>query len=52
MIRFIFMTPKVEINSTKTYSFLTGINVYTGLGIHGIVISILGFGFILEKWRD
>lgn len=48
MFRIKPMFPMIEIGSYKTYSFLTGINLYTGLGVYGIVISIFGFGFYME----
>ena len=55
MIRYKLLGPKIELDSGETYSFLTGFNVYTGLGIYGIIISIFGFGFFVEyikygKW--
>ena len=48
MIRYKLLGPKIELDSGETYSFLTGFNVYTGLGIYGIIISIFGFGFFVE----
>ena len=48
MFNLTLITPKMGTLSYTTYSFFTGINLYTGLNCYGIVFGFLGFGIVLE----